>query len=264
MVQAFGDDLERHARHLLRPPMSLDRLRGGEHARTIASQPAASAAPKEGTTKPVPQKGTWYRVIDIICTGEAARETRWPADRHGCGRWLPSELHGIDRLPPAISEYGGTPRVNRQDELFAAIKNDDLATIESLLAADPALAAFFGHPEVLTLLLGCGADPNVAAANPMRVNALHAAAAHRDGATALVMMRELLAHGGRVDLAKHGGWTPLHQAAKNGPVEMVRLLLEHGADSAARADDGSTPLALASAAGQREIAALLRAAGALA
>jgi ankyrin repeat protein len=124
------------------------------------------------------------------------------------------------------------------------------------------LAAYFGRLDALALLLARGADPDAAAANPMRVAAVHAATAHRDGVVALAMMQLLLERGARVNVAQQGGWTPLHQAAKHGPAELVELLLEHDADVGARSGDGQTPLQLAEGAGQDAIAALLRARGA--
>ena len=46
----------------------------------------------------------------------------------------------------------------------------------------------------------------------------------------------------------HGGWTPLHAAARHGQVGAVRLLLEHGADPNAReAGDNTSPLHWAAA-----------------
>ena len=163
-------------------------------------------------------------------------------------------------------------------DLFEATAFGDRERLAALLDEDPTragafspdgfplltLAAFFGRPEALALLLARGADPDVAAVNPMRVAAVHAAAAHRDGAVALAMMRLLLERGARVNVAQQGGWTPLHQAARHGPAELVELLLVHDADLGARSDDGQTPLALAEAAGQQSIAALLRASGATA
>jgi ankyrin repeat protein len=148
---------------------------------------------------------------------------------------------------------------------LAALLDDDRGLADALsLDGFPvvALAAFFGRPQALALLLARGADPDAAAANPMRVAAVHAAAAHRDGAVALAMMRLLLERGARVNVAQQGGWTPLHQAAKHGPAELVELLLEHDADIHARSSDGQTPLQMAEAAGQDAIAALLRARGA--
>jgi ankyrin repeat protein len=150
---------------------------------------------------------------------------------------------------------------------LAALLDEDAQRVDALSPDGfplVTLAAFFGRPEALALLLARGADPDVVAANPMRVAAVHAAAAHRDGAVALAMMRLLLERGARVNVAQQGGWTPLHQAAKHGPAELVELLLVHDADVGARSDDGQTPLALAEAAGQQAIAALLRASGATA
>ena len=44
---------------------------------------------------------------------------------------------------------------------------------------------------------------------------------------------------------KQGGYTPLHEAAANGQVEMVKLLLSHGADVTCASDDGKTAIDLA-------------------
>ncbi|MBI4916529.1 MAG: ankyrin repeat domain-containing protein [Acidobacteria bacterium] len=123
-----------------------------------------------------------------------------------------------------------------------------------------ALAAFFGRLAAVQLLLAAGADPNVAAANEMRVTALHAAVAQRDPVVSLALVRLLLAHRARLNVTQRGGWTPLHATAAHGPTEQVRLLLEHGADARATTDDGKTALDLAEAAGRADNAALLRAA----
>ncbi len=161
-------------------------------------------------------------------------------------------------------------------DLFEAAAFGDRARLVALLDEDPrrvdavsadgfpvvTLAAFFGRPDALALLLARGANPDAAATNPTRVGAVHAAAAHRDGAVALAMMRLLLERGARINVAQQGGWTPLHQAAKRGPADLVELLLEHDADVGARSGDGQTPLSLAEAAGQTAIAALLRERGA--
>lgn len=124
-----------------------------------------------------------------------------------------------------------------------------------------ALAAFLGRLAAVELLLAAGADPNVSAANEMRVTALHAAAAQRDPVVSFALVRLLLGHGARVNVAQRGGWTPLHATAAHGPDEQVRLLLAHGADANATNDDGKTALDLAEAAGRVENAAILRAAG---
>jgi ankyrin repeat protein len=161
-------------------------------------------------------------------------------------------------------------------DVFEAAAVGDCGRLASLVDAKPgtaraispdgfpvvALAAFFGRLTAVELLLAAGADPNVAAANPMRVTALHAAVAQRDPVVSLALVRLLLAHGARVNVTQRGGWTPLHATAAHGPTEQVRLLLAHGADARAMTVDGQSALDLAEAAGRAENAALLRAASA--
>ena len=53
------------------------------------------------------------------------------------------------------------------------------------------------------------------------------------------------------------GYTPLHEAAQNGQLDMIRLLLAHGADPAARKADGETPAQTALKAGHPEAATLI-------
>jgi len=156
-------------------------------------------------------------------------------------------------------------------DLFEASAAGIKTRVEEILNDDPeavhsrapdgfsalALAAFFGHPELVELLLARGAEPNRPARNALAVTPLHAAAACRDADRALPMVAALLAAGADPDVAQQGGWRPLHQAARHGPIELVRLLLDHGADPAVQSDDGMTPLAMAEAAAQQEIAALL-------
>ena len=64
--------------------------------------------------------------------------------------------------------------------------------------------------------------------------------------------------GANVNARDIDGWTPLHQAAENGHVEMARLLVsELGADVNARDCSGWTPLHLAAENGHVEMARLL-------
>jgi ankyrin repeat protein len=67
----------------------------------------------------------------------------------------------------------------------------------------------------------------------------------------------LLENDAPADVRQEGGWTPLHEAAQIGDLEMVRDLLQHRADPQARNNDGKTPADMAAAKGHEEILKLL-------
>lgn len=121
------------------------------------------------------------------------------------------------------------------------------------------LAAYFGHMETAAFLLRNGADPDLAATNPMQVRPIHAAVANRNEQIGFAMAKLLLNHGAEVNVAQHGGWTPLHEAAAHGQNEIVKLLLEHGANPHAVSDDGKTPIDMARQNGHKGTIKLLEA-----
>ncbi len=103
------------------------------------------------------------------------------------------------------------------------------------------LAAFFGKPKAVELLLARSADPDARAANGSALRPLNSAAAAGHHSIAHL----LLDHGAEVDPRQAGGFTPLHSAAHNSDVVMVHLLLERGADPGAVTDHGETAADLA-------------------
>ena len=98
------------------------------------------------------------------------------------------------------------------------------------------LAAFFGHAAVAAELLKRGAAVDAVARNPLRVQAIHSAAAgnHTD------VVRVLLEHGGDPNAKQEGGFAPLHAAAQNGNAELYDVLIAQGADPEGATDDGRT------------------------
>lgn len=152
--------------------------------------------------------------------------------------------------------------------LFESAALGRIESLEQLLTEDPEsarswspdgftalhLAAFFGKPDAVDLLLDRGADPGAVSRNDAKLYPINSAAAR--GNTAAV--RWLLERGADVDAAQNGGYTALHSAAHNGDLETARLLLRHGADRELTSDDGKTPLAMAEEGGHSEMADLLR------
>lgn len=131
----------------------------------------------------------------------------------------------------------------------AAALGED-ASVGRLLAEDPALAnavapdghfalglaAFFGRPATVRLLLAHGADVHAVARNNMKVQPLHAAIASRKAETVAV----LLEHGADVNAQQQIGYTALMGAAGAGREDLVDLLLDRGADRSTRNDQGKT------------------------
>jgi ankyrin repeat protein len=119
------------------------------------------------------------------------------------------------------------------------------------------LAAFFGHPATVRLLLTRGADVAQVARNPMEVQALHSAAAGKS----FEVVRLLVEAGAPVNAKQHKGWAPLHEAVLSRDVEMTRYLLAHGADPKQQNDEGKSAIGLAAEAGEAAILKLLKGQG---
>jgi ankyrin repeat protein len=115
------------------------------------------------------------------------------------------------------------------------------------------LAAFFGRPEAVELLLARGGEVNTHARHPFHVAALHAALAGPQPSIA----RLLVDAGADVNARQQAGIAPLHETAQNGDLELTQFLIDHGADPSVIDDQGKTPAATARAHAHEAVAALL-------
>ena len=112
-------------------------------------------------------------------------------------------------------------------------------------------AAYYGHRDVVHVLLDRGADAN--STDVRRGTPLHGAASkgHRE----VVVL--LLDSGADCDKAGEWGHTPLHGAVWNGHRDVVEVLLGAGADPNVRNNKGETPLYWATWVGRQDVVLLL-------
>jgi ankyrin repeat protein len=170
--------------------------------------------------------------------------------------------------------HGKKDRVNEllaagvELNLYEAAATGQTARLRELIAGDPSLvnthsvdgftplgfAVFFGHPEIVDVLLEAGADANLASRESMKVAPLASASA----AGQYEIAKKLIAHGANVNSRASSDFTPLHESAARGQLEFATLLLDHGADLDAKTADGKTPLDYAREHDRAEMVELLQ------
>lgn len=115
-------------------------------------------------------------------------------------------------------------------------------------------------PEMVTLLLSCGADPE--AGDSWRQTPLHAMARMVDTVAAVACIPLLLTHGATIDALDRFDRTPLHRAVISSTLDVVTLLVHHNACISASDDHGLTPLHWAAMAQRLDLLQFLVTAGA--
>jgi uncharacterized protein len=194
------------------------------------------------------------RFFQLISTGQtaevAAAAEEDPAliksrDAQGVSAFLWSIYH----RQPMIRDFLLTHLESL--DIFEACALGDCSRIESLLQHEPMLvhdssadgwgplhlAAAFGGPEATALLLTHGAHVHRFSRNPMHNQPLHACIALSQNAE---IARLLIAQGADVNMEQAGGYTPLHQAAAAGLVELTGILLDAGANPSCVCNQGKT------------------------
>jgi ankyrin repeat protein len=141
-----------------------------------------------------------------------------------------------------------------KDQFFAAIKQGDVRTVQSLLSKDKALviatdekgrtglhiAAFLGSEALVNLLLDNGA-PLEAKESKANATPLHMAVQRKQIATISLLLKRKA----QVNATMEGNYTPLHLAASVGDDEIVAIVLQYKALLEARTDKQCTALHLA-------------------
>jgi uncharacterized protein len=113
------------------------------------------------------------------------------------------------------------------------------------------LAAAFGTPEAVKILLQNGAAVDAVSKNPQTNQPLHAALAlGRNPET----IRLLLEAGASPNARQTGGYTPIFSAATANRRDLVDILIAHGADPAIQNDFGQTAASFARERSHTELA----------
>ncbi|MGK7392745.1 MAG: ankyrin repeat domain-containing protein [Candidatus Cyclobacteriaceae bacterium M2_1C_046] len=111
------------------------------------------------------------------------------------------------------------------------------------------LAAFFDQTEIAKLLLENGANPNLEATNPSKVNALHSAVAKEN----YELCKLLIEYGVNINATQMQNVTALHSAAHRGNLKLVKLLVESGAKINLKMDNGDTAISIAEKDDHKEV-----------
>lgn len=155
-------------------------------------------------------------------------------------------------------------------DVFEAAAVGDVLRLEDVLAADPSavhafsgdgwtalhLAAAFGSPDAVDLLLQHGAQVDAVSRNPQKNQPLHAALALARNPETISL---LLAHDADPNATQAGGFTPLFSAATANRRDLAAMLIEAGAHARHGNDLGKTAADFARERGHIELADWLEA-----
>ena len=116
------------------------------------------------------------------------------------------------------------------------------------------LASYFGHYDLVKMLLSKGAEVNIYSKNEMKVMPIHSAVSTDN----LEIAQLLLENKADPNAIQMKGITPLHAAAHNGSVDMIKLLLDYKADTNAQMVDGTRAADIAMDKNNKQAADLIK------
>ncbi len=131
--------------------------------------------------------------------------------------------------------------LKKEKEIMNAYSNDGFTPLS--------LAAFFDQSSIAKLLLENGANPNLKATNPSKVNALHSAVAKEN----VELCRLFIRAGVDINATQTQNVTALHSAVHRGNLELVKLLVENGAEMHLKMDNGDSAYSIAEREGHRGV-----------
>lgn len=150
--------------------------------------------------------------------------------------------------------------VGTADDVRRLLREDpERARARSIYGWTPLhVAAFAGNLEATKVLLDAGADVHARAKSRFKNTPLQVALLTGEYGTAKL----LLDRGADPLVRQAKGFTPMHEAAFLGRIDLIELLLAHGAELDSCSDDGRTALSEAVRGKHEETAELLRKKGA--
>lgn len=159
-------------------------------------------------------------------------------------------------------------RTGVEPDIFEAAASGDAESLRKILSNAPEtaqnfagdgwtplhLAAAFGTPESVKLLLESGASVDVVSKNPQTNQPLHAALALGRNPETIQL---LLAAGADPNARQTGGYTAIFSAAAANRRDLIEILISHGAEPAIQNDFGQTAAGFARERNHTELAGWL-------
>jgi ankyrin repeat protein len=209
------------------------------------------------------QRGATAEIADAVAADPALLSWR---DAQGVSALIWSIYSG----QPLVRDYllAEKSRIGELLDIFEASAIGDALTLRQILNETPQaahefsgdgwtplhLAAAFGTPEAVHLLLENGAQVDAVSKNPQTNQPLHAALAlGRNPET----IKLLLDAGANPNARQTGGFTPIFSAAAANRRDLAEALIAHGADAAIQNDFGQTAAGFARERNHTELAVWL-------